>query len=169
MTVSIKTPRKDITFILSSHLHQNVKLWHRKVEGKPITYEEFSKWQIPKKDIPKIPYESPAIFPEGTKSEVLQTVKKMLGARDVTNSMMYNPMSGMYWHTNSDSLGTRIYYTFSLDKSVFKYKDPNTGDIHESWDKPGCWTVRSFDIFKEKPLWHCVWSAGRRFSFGFVI
>lgn len=169
MTVSIHTPKKDVTLILSSQLKNNVKLWYRKVENKPLTYEEFSKWQIPKKNILKIPYESPAIFPKGTKSEFLHTVKNLLGARLITNVMMYNPMSGMYWHTNSDILGKRIYYTFSLDKSVFKYKDPNTGDIHESWDKVGCWTVRSFDISKEKPLWHCVWSSGRRFSFGFVI
>jgi len=157
---------KEITDCLGKYIEDTIKTWFRYTVKTPLSYEEFSDWEVPDHEIES------AIKCGLPLSEEIETpstirVKNILKAKSVTNSFVYSPMSAMYWHTNSNMLGTRIYYTFSLDKAVFKYKDPNTGQIHEDWDNIG-WTAREFEITKEKPLWHCVWTSGRRFSFGFV-
>ena len=97
---------------------------------------------------------------------LLEEVKGLLQSSGVTNKLVYPPHSCMRWHTNSDTQGVRTYYTFSVKAGVFIYKDQETGEIVEDVDKVG-WTVRQFDVNAEKPFWHCVWSDGIRFSFGF--
>ena len=168
MSVRILPPRTDVTAVLSAHIKRNVKSWHRYVVAKPTTYEEFSQWKIPHKNLPVPPSADTISLPDGGDAVPLQTAKNLLGASRVTNACVYSPMGGMFWHTNSNFEGTRLYYTFGLDRSVFKYKDPHTGEEHESWDAVG-WTCRTFDILKDKPLWHSVWTSGRRFSFGFML
>ena len=168
MAVKILPPRTDVTAVLSAHIKRNVKSWHRYVVAKPTTYEEFSQWKIPHKNLPVPPSADTISLPDGGDAVPLQTAKNLLGASRVTNACVYSPMGGMFWHTNSNFEGTRLYYTFGLDRSVFKYKDPHTGEEHESWDAVG-WTCRTFDIPEDKPLWHSVWTSGRRFSFGFML
>tara|TARA_R110001599_G_scaffold60338_6_gene167698 strand:+ start:972 stop:1478 length:507 start_codon:yes stop_codon:yes gene_type:complete len=168
MAVDIVRPRPDVTAVLSSHIRTTVKSWHRQVVAAPITYEMFSKWQIPSDDLTTAPPNSTFTLGEGTDAAPVRTAKELLKASDVTNACVYNPMSGMFWHTNSNLVGKRLYYTFGLDHSVFKYKDPQTGEEHESWDAVG-WTCRTFDILDGTPLWHSVWTSGRRFSFGFML
>lgn len=166
--IKISTPNEGVTSVLSAHIKKNVKEWHRHIVRKPVTYEDFSKWQIPSKDLPVAISSDTLLLPEGADAVPVQTAKNLLGATRVTNASVYSPMSGMFWHTNSNLEGTRVYYTFSLDRSVFKYKDPSTGEEHESWDDVG-WTCRTFDVVKDRPLWHCIWTSGRRFSFGFML
>lgn len=169
MTLQHPEINQSVTRTLSSHIAQTVKTWHRKVLPAPVTYEEFSSWTIPQGDLTQVPFAGPSMIANGADAEPVKTAAALLNAKSITNAMVYAPMSGMYWHTNSDLPGTRLYYTFSLDKSVFKYVDPDTGEIHEDWDTVGGWTARTFDVSKERPFWHCVWSAGRRFSFGFMV
>lgn len=168
MAVDIVSPRNDVTAILASHIRTTVKSWHRQVMDAPTTYEMFSKWQIPSDDLEHAPSNSVFTLGEGTVAAPVKTAKELLKASLVTNACVYNPMSGMFWHTNSNSVGDRLYYTFGLDRSVFKYRDPKTGEIKESWDSCG-WTARRFTIQKDAPLWHSVWTSGRRFSFGFML
>ena len=140
--------------------------WFRFTEPKPLMYKEFSSWPVPLgKDFGGIPCGMK--LPNGLEDPSIVACKNLLGATAVRNAVVYSPMSGMYWHTNADCVGLRTYYTFSLDKAVFKYRDPKSGAIIEDWDDIG-WTAREFQVSSEDPLWHCVWTSGRRFSFGFV-
>lgn len=155
---------KSVTSPLESLLNGTRSKWLRVAPPRPASYEVFSSWGIPKKDIPHVP--TGTQIAEPTDPYVIQA-KNALGADSVTNAMVYGPMSCMYWHTNSDLPGIRTYYTLSLDKSVFKYKDVDTGEIKEDWDDYG-WTAREFEVTETNPMWHSVWTAGRRFSFGFT-
>lgn len=81
---------------------------------------------------------------------------------------IWYPVRGfMGWHTNSDNKGLRLYSTFcrESDKSFFRYRDPNSGEIITSWDKAG-WNFRLFSIC-ETPLWHSIFSMTDRFSIGY--
>lgn len=83
-----------------------------------------------------------------------------------TNAIVYNPMSYMKWHTNSNNVGYRHYYTFTTKEAIFRWIDPTTGEIHDEIDNKG-WTYRVFKISDKDLLWHTIWSEGVRFSFGF--
>tara|TARA_B110000902_G_C14159019_1_gene532505 strand:+ start:614 stop:1120 length:507 start_codon:yes stop_codon:yes gene_type:complete len=155
---------KSVTSPLESLLAGTRSQWLRVAPPRPVSYELFSSWDIPKKEIVSIP--TGTQIAETTDPYVVQA-KNALGADSITNAMVYGPMSCMFWHTNSDLIGIRTYYTLSLDKSVFRYKDVDTGEIKEDWDDYG-WTAREFEITEANPLWHSVWTAGRRFSFGFT-
>jgi hypothetical protein len=143
-----------------------MKTWFRYTVKKPLSYADFSEWQLPREEIKKaLPCGVP--LSEDEYAAPLVQARSILKAKTVVNSFAYSPMSGMYWHTNSDMVGTRLYYTFTMDKAVFKYVDPDTGIVHEDWDDIG-WTAREFEITEDKPFWHSVWTSGRRFSFGFI-
>ena len=80
------------------------------------------------------------------------------------------PEGGGYmgWHTNSDAPCTRVYITHvpEAGKSFFRYRD--SGEYVTSWDDAG-WNLRQFEVTKENPLWHCVFSDTKRLSIGFRI
>jgi hypothetical protein len=83
---------------------------------------------------------------------------------------IWYPVNGfMGWHTNSNSKGYRIYCTYAKekDKSFFRFRDINTGEIITSWDKSG-WNLRMFKIGDEH-LWHSVFSETDRFSIGYLL
>ena len=96
----------------------------------------------------------------------IKHVRYILDAKECTNAVLYPPNSIMDWHTNRDSIGERIYYVYNLKRGVFKYVDPDTKEIVVDYDNPG-WTCRRFKIEYDRPLWHSVWSEGKRFAFGF--
>ena len=81
----------------------------------------------------------------------------------------YPKGSYMGWHTNSRAPGWRIYINFAEepDKSFFRYRDPETGEIITSWDNQ--WNLRVFRITARKPIWHCVHSDTNRFSLGYML
>jgi hypothetical protein len=136
----------------------------REVPKEPVTYDRFSSWEVPESDVPNIPTGRQLVPPDHPD---LVSARSALRARDVTNAMVYGPMSAMFWHTNSNRPGTRVYYTFSLGDSVFRYRDPDTMEIREDWDDRG-WTTREFDVTETNPLWHSVWTSCTRLSFGFL-
>jgi len=157
---------KQATECLGKYVEETIKTWFRYTVKKPLSYEDFSEWGLPKDEIKKaLPCGLP--LSEAMDAPPLIQARNILKADSVVNAFAYSPMSGMYWHTNSDMIGTRVYYTFTMDRAVFKYKDPDTGQIHEDWDNIG-WTAREFEITEDKPFWHSVWTSGRRFSFGFI-
>jgi hypothetical protein len=110
----------------------------------------------------------PALVLQGREETQAQIDKVclLLGASKCTNQIAYPPRSHMKWHTNSNVIGKRTYYTFTAHVGAFIYKNYDTGETITDMDNVG-WTVREFLVQKDKPLWHCVWSDGIRFSFGF--
>lgn len=157
---------KRITNDLGQYIELTMKRWYNKIEKQPVTLEDFRGYEIPKSDVQHVG-NSVHVIGDGTEEQIARS-KNLLGASEVTNAVYYSPMSMMYWHTNSNVPGTRIYYSFSLDKSLFAYRDPDTGETVEDWDDEG-WTARAFDISADKLFWHSVWTSGRRFSFGFNV
>ena len=157
-----------ITEALGCYIERTLPKWFRHVTDEPISYETFSSWKVPSREA-SIHHKGLAnaiSLPDYKTDEEILYVQKLLKGADTKNAIVYSPSSAMYWHTNSDSPGVRTYYSFSLGDAVFKYKDPETGEIYEDWDNKG-WTARRFKITKEQPLWHSVWTSARRFSFGF--
>ena len=82
----------------------------------------------------------------------------------------YQPGSRCGWHTNSNSPGKRIYFTWTEEdnKSFFKYLDNETDQIITKYDKKG-WHINEFIIPKEGVFWHYVGSETCRKSIGFLI
>lgn len=103
-----------------------------------------------------------------TKEPFIKEVCDLLGAYECTNTMYYAPNSCIDWHTNSDNEGKRVYILFTNKPGIFRYRDPNTGEIIDDYDNVG-WTQREFKVTKSAPLWHCVYSPGPRFAYGFNV
>ena len=100
--------------------------------------------------------------------ECLEECKSILNASELTNAIMYRPMSEMPWHTDFENPGTRIYYTFTAGEAIFRYRE-SSGKIIEDYDNAG-WTVRMFKAGDtDELLWHSVWTEKPRFSFGFKL
>jgi hypothetical protein len=75
----------------------------------------------------------------------------------------------MGWHTNSRFPGWRFYVTYAEEpgKAFFRYRHPDTREIHTSYDNG--WGMRMFYVDPAKPFWHAVYSDTDRFSFGYVV
>jgi hypothetical protein len=82
------------------------------------------------------------------------------------NSLVYNPMSFMAWHTNSNVPGLRHYFTYTTGRAIFRWRHPKTGEIFDEIDGEG-WTYRTFVISPNQPVWHTIWTEKVRLSFGF--
>lgn len=96
----------------------------------------------------------------------IQGAMKLLGASNCVSACYMAPNEGLGWHTNSNDVGKRVYYIFSLEPSVFIYRDSETQEIVQDWDDKG-WTARTFLVSDNIRFWHNVWTSGRRFAFGF--
>ena len=82
--------------------------------------------------------------------------------------LIYEKGDYMGWHTNNEREGIRFYFTYSFEEksNFFRYRNPYTEEIVDSYDKVG-WNVRFFHVNKENPFWHCVVANSKRYSFGF--
>jgi len=80
---------------------------------------------------------------------------------------LYPPGGYIGWHTNSRVPGRRLYLTMvdEPERSWFARRDPDTGEVVYSWDTGR--DLRAFDVEKDRPLWHAVWSATQRHSLGY--
>ena len=132
-----------------------------------ISLDFFRACEIPKDDVVSFNTENEYDLVCNRGDIRIQAAKKLLGATRSTNAILYPPHSQMKWHTNSDIVGRRIYYTYTEGKAVFRYRDVD-GTIKEDWDNVG-WTVRSFTIDPKQLFWHSVWTEKRRFAFGFNV
>ena len=130
------------------------------------TKEEFLSFPVPEKDIDK-DYGDSKWHLQGFDPKYLYAAKGLLGAKRVTNSILYPPNSVMHWHTNSNDEGIRVYYTYTEDEAIFMYVDEN-GQIQLDYDEVG-WTCRKFTVQKENLLWHSIWTKSNRYAFGFMI
>lgn len=160
-------PRHDITLLLSKLIY-DYKALGKTVESKKIwTWEDFVNQELPTEDIPKIAGDYKLIA-SLTTNKYLRAAVQLLGADESTNAILYYPQSVMQWHTNSDMVGQRIYYTYTKGPAAFMYINAN-GERVIDHDNIG-WTCRTFDIKgSDNPLWHTVWTQEERYSFGFWI
>ena len=102
------------------------------------------------------------------KVNLIKHISNIYPKASITQSgNFFYPENGfMSWHTNCNSPGRRIYlsYVKEKDKSIFKYIKNNREYI--SADFVG-WNMREFNITKNKPFWHCVYTSTPRMSIGF--
>lgn len=177
MNLIIKTqePLKEVT----DNLKEAIKLGLKDkeiiaLESLETTYETFDSKGLPSKNYNTFPSNKFRSLDDGYTQRhadiknYIRNAIKILGAERTTNAIVYPPQSYMGWHTNSDIPGKRIYYTFSTKSAVFKYIHPFTKEVLYSKDKIG-WNCREFVIDATNPLWHCIYSEGLRFSFGFNV
>jgi hypothetical protein len=102
------------------------------------------------------------------KIKLKEMVEKSTGIKRRYSGFFWYPPNGFCgWHTNNNAQGERIYFTWAAEdnKSFFRYKDPDTGEVITDWDKKG-WQHRKFLVSKDKPFWHCVGSQTNRVSIG---
>jgi hypothetical protein len=99
-------------------------------------------------------------------ASALEGFSKEKGFKSNRNAMVYNPMSLMRWHTNSNAPGLRHYFTYTTGRAIFRWRHPETGEVFDEIDKIG-WTHRTFFINPSQLLWHTIWTEKVRLSFGF--
>jgi hypothetical protein len=99
-------------------------------------------------------------------STALENFVAAKGFQSNRNSIVYNPMSFMRWHTNSNVPGLRHYFTYTTGRAIFRWRHPKTGEIFDEIDGDG-WTYRTFLISPTRPVWHTIWTEKVRLSFGF--
>lgn len=152
-----------VTSVLKNVIKDTSRTW---LSFKPTNTFKKEDWlvrSIPSYDKPR---SSSGIQIADEKSLDIQKAIKLLGASHSVSACLMAPNEGLGWHTNSNDLGKRVYYIFSLEPSVFIYRDPETKEIVQDWDNKG-WTARTFSVSDDPLFWHNVWTSGRRFSFGF--
>ena len=81
----------------------------------------------------------------------------------------YPPGSRMGWHTNARYPGLRLYLTHVVEpgSAFFRWRHPTTGEISTSPDSR--WSLRTFRVTAEAPLWHAIRSETDRFSLGWIV
>lgn len=164
-------PDKRIIELLTKEITEYGLEFAKDIPKQKMTKTAFDiyKDSIPKEiDITQASLEYGAHSMNRKEHENIQQVKEILKAAHCTNTMYYAPNSCIDWHTNSDNDGTRVYIIFTSKPGIFRYKDPTTGEIVDDIDYVG-WTQREFLVDKHNPLWHCVYSPGPRFAYGFNI
>jgi hypothetical protein len=77
----------------------------------------------------------------------------------------YPPGGFLQWHTNSNDPGFRVYFVFVKEVGSF-FRYAHKGQEITLPDEPG-WNIRAFPISRKALLWHCVYAARDRYSFGF--
>lgn len=169
-----KTPEPDNIKIFNKVIKTNKPIWEN-LEPLGTTKEQFLSYPVPTDNI-EMPENGKELgvdlmYSDDNGLSTWTTRRLDFVTLDgykptITNALVYNPMSHMAWHTNSNVEGYRHYYTFSTKQSIFRWKCPITSEINNEVDSVG-WTYRVFKITKEQLLWHTIWSEGIRFAFGF--
>lgn len=161
MIIEKFAPTEECKIILRTIIFHHKNEWNS-VKPNRSTLSKFNSAKIPKLNRNTFGLNKSFIL----ESPLLENVKELLDCDEVTNNIMYPAKSIMGWHTNSNTPGQRIYINFCKTPGIFRYKDPDTGEIIDDYDETP-WTGRKFIIDSEKPLWHTIWAPERRFSFGF--
>jgi hypothetical protein len=75
----------------------------------------------------------------------------------------YGPGQYMGWHT--DAPGHRLYVVYSkeVQKSFFRYENPESMEIVTVYDPKG-WSLRCFHA--DRKFWHCAYSGTFRYAVG---
>lgn len=109
------------------------------------------------------------VIPSVSDKKVELAAQKIWPKRKLINlsgRFHYCPKGFMGWHTNSNQPGGRLYATFCKEggKSFFRYRQD--GKVITEMEQEG-WNFRGFEVSKNTPYWHCVYSDTDRYSFGF--
>lgn len=159
-------PHPDVLLLLNKIIHDH-KAKKKKCESTKIwNWEDFIKQPLPEQNIVKITSD---YYPVADyNNRYLRAAVQLVGAETSSNAILYRPQSVMGWHTNSDMIGQRIYYTYTEGSAAFMYLNQE-GEKIIDYDNVG-WTCRSFDIKgPDDPLWHTIWTEKERYSFGFWV
>ncbi len=156
------TPHEDVIKLLNAVIGKGTVF---RVPYEAVEKNVFFEISPPTIDIPKDEKEVKWAV-TGFDQKYLVAAGAILGAKKITNSIVYPPSSMMDWHTNSDLEGIRTYYTYTEGEGIFRYIDSN-GNIQLDYDNIG-WTCRTFKIQKDNPLWHSIWTEKQRYAFGFM-
>lgn len=136
------------------------------VDYPKISKEAFLDIPVPSVDSSKdLAYKAGTL--EGFSTKYLLAAKTLLKASHVRTYRYSYPGSYLDWHTDSDFVGTRIYYTYSKAESIFKYYDNSS--VQVDYDAIGEWTCRQFTVKSDDLLWHSVWNSDIRYVFGFSL
>lgn len=156
-------PDTFITSILEHIIEEESPKIKKVVAKRSLTKEVFLERPIPPFDI-KVNSSGVTLDPKYF--QTLDPLALTLGAVNCSASHYLPPNSQLPWHTNSDTAGKRLYYTYGDGSGIFRYKDYNTDKIHEDYDEQG-WTVREFYIPSDQLFWHTVYAGTGRHTFGF--
>jgi len=91
-------------------------------------------------------------------------VAKLIGG-EPSGFKLYPAGGYLQWHTNSDNEGYRVYLSYVEQEGCW-FRFVKDGQAITLPDFPG-WNIRTFYVQKKTPLWHCVYAAAERYSFGF--
>ena len=112
-------------------------------------------------------------FPRDTYPEINHIAKELgnqVGGEWTSSGFFWYPPNGYCgWHTNSDSVGKRIYLAYADEdmQSFFRYYDAEKDEVVTEWDNKGL-NFHTFEVSTDKPCWHCVGSLNtNRISLGF--
>jgi len=162
----------EVTSLLKEYVKNTLSMKYQRNDNVALVSKQtFLNSTIPEYDVPidnSIGYHIATAI-NYDQNNILAKCKKILNANYITNHYYMGGNKCMSWHTNSDSPGKRIYYTFTAGEAIFRYKNISTGKIENSYDIAGSWTRREFEIPKNNFLWHTIWTEKPRFSFGFKL
>ena len=163
-------PKEDITDVLDVVIGRAAHRW-KDLKTSGVSKEAFLSQTLPSEDVVKgngdgVVNDKVMLLHDD--HPLFEGIVKSGGFDHCSNSIAYPPMSFMPWHTNSDAVGLRTYYSYSQKESLFMWVHPETKETHVEKDNIG-WTCRNFIVPSNKDLnlWHSVWSEGVRFAFGF--
>jgi hypothetical protein len=145
--------------------HKTEPFW---ISAKSLGQAEahFDAQEIPLEDRPTPNCKFRLLFKIPSVAAALESYVAARGFESNRNAVVYNPMSFMRWHTNSNSPGLRHYFTYTTGRAIFRWRHPKTGEIFDEIDGKG-WTYRTFVISPTQPVWHTIWTEKVRLSFGF--
>jgi hypothetical protein len=145
-------------------LIEEIKIPNPPKSLKILTMDAFLERPVPKYDIPQSNSAAMYFASDEKHRDTLSKCTDILGHERNTNACMMFKGTQLPWHTNSNRPGIRIYY--SKGGGAFKFLDEH-GLQQISVDNENGWTVRQFELPKNRPFWHSVYATSNRFSFGF--
>lgn len=112
----------------------------------------------------------PIELEEKEKINIIKHISNIYPKASITQSgNFFYPENGfMSWHTNQDTPGRRIYlsYVKEANKSIFKYIQNKKEYVSHDFEG---WNMREFNVTKNSPFWHCVYTDTPRISLGFRV
>lgn len=162
-------PKEDVTDVLKLIIGRSAHVW-KDLKPSGISKQSFLSQPLPHSEVFK--GDGDGVLTDKVRiidddHPMIAGITKGENFDHCSNAVAYPPMSFMPWHTNSDSVGLRTYYSYSQRQSLFMWVHPETKKTHVETDDIG-WTCRSFIVPSGGlKLWHSVWSEGVRFAFGF--
>ncbi|NBT50184.1 MAG: hypothetical protein EBT12_01295 [Marivivens sp.] len=170
--INYGAPDKKTVSILGNVINDTKERWLDFPVGPDVSEKTFFAQPVPKVEVYKKSAGQPSLLvtPLDFVRQMprLKEVAERIGAKEVKNHCAYMPRTMMPWHTNRDEPGQRTYLTLTTGRALFRWMD-NEGVLHTEEDVINGWTMRSFEVSQDYPMWHSIWTEKTRFSFGFLL